>query len=452
VRVSTAWLSEWVETGWDTARLAHRLTMAGFEVEAIEAAAPPFDGVLVARIVRSEPHPDADKLSVCTVDHGGAETVQVVCGASNARAGLTVALATAGASLPGGLVIRQARLRGVESSGMLCSARELGLGEGHEGILELPDELVPGTALRQALGLDDTLLELNLTPNRGDALSIAGVARELSAISGAPLKKLEVAPVIAAIPDRFEVRLLAPEACPRFAGRVIRDIRPDAVSPLWMVERLRRAGLRSISPVVDVTNYVMLELGQPMHAYDLRRLNSRIDVRHARAGERLELLDGKEVALEPDVLVIADAASAIGIAGVMGGEKSGIADDTSDVFLEVAFFNPAAMAGRARRFGMHTDASQRFERGVDPRLQERAIERLGSNELIGEIAMICNKPRTATIRARGKVTALRIPKDVFMPMLTEFPGMALQVTIELANRLERTTQQLVERTMESSES
>lgn len=190
MRVSTAWLSEWVETGWDTARLAHRLTMAGFEVEAIEAAAPPFDGVLVARIVRSEPHPDADKLSVCTVDHGGAETVQVVCGASNARAGLTVALATAGASLPGGLVIRQARLRGVESSGMLCSARELGLGEGHEGILELPDELVPGTALRQALGLDDTLLELNLTPNRGDALSMAGVARELSAISGAPLKKL----------------------------------------------------------------------------------------------------------------------------------------------------------------------------------------------------------------------------------------------------------------------
>jgi phenylalanyl-tRNA synthetase beta chain len=384
VRVSTAWLSEWVETGWDTARLAHRLTMAGFEVEAIEAAAPPFDGVVVARIVRSDPHPDADKLSVCTVDHGGAETVQVVCGASNARAGLTVALATVGAGLPGGVVIRQARLRGVDSSGMLCSARELGLGEGHEGILELPDELVPGTALREALGLDDTVLELNLTPNRGDALSIAGVARELSAISGAPLKKLEIAPVIAAIPDRFEVRLLAPEACPRFAGRVIRDIRPDAISPLWMVERLRRAGLRSISPVVDVTNYVMLELGQPMHAYDLRRLNSRIDVRHAHAGERLELLDGKEVALEPDVLVIADAASAIGIAGVMGGEKSGIADDTSDVFLEVAFFNPAAIAGRARRFGMHTDASQRFERGVDPRLQERAIER--ATGLLLEIA------------------------------------------------------------------
>jgi phenylalanyl-tRNA synthetase beta chain len=375
VRVSTSWLSEWVETGWDTATLAQRLTMAGFEVEAVEAAAPSFSGVVVARIVKCESHPDADKLSVCAVDFGGAEAVQVVCGASNARAGLTTALAQVGAGLPGGLAIRKARLRGIESSGMLCSARELGLGEGHEGIIELPDDLVPGTDLRQALDLDDTLLELNLTPNRGDALSVAGVARELAAISGAALNRPEVAPVVAAIPDRFEVRLAAPEACPRFAGRVIRGIRPDASSPLWMVERLRRAGLRAISPVVDVTNYVMLELGQPMHAYDLRRLNSRIEVRYARDGEQLELLDGKQVSLQPDVLVIADAESPVGIAGVMGGEKSGIANDTSDVFLEVAFFTPATVAGRARRFGMHTDASQRFERGVDPRLQERAMER-----------------------------------------------------------------------------
>ena len=384
MRVSTTWLSEWVDTGWDTATLAHRLTMAGFEVEAIEPAAPSFNGVVVARIIQREPHPDADKLSVCTVDFGGAESVQVVCGASNARAGLTTALAQVGASLPGGLSIRKARLRGVESFGMLCSTRELGLGEGHEGIVELPDDLVCGKDLREALDLDDTVLELNLTPNRGDALSVAGVARELSAISGAVLNKPEVAPVVAVIPDRFEVRLASPEACPRFAGRVIRGIRPDASSPLWMVERLRRAGLRAISPVVDVTNYVMLELGQPMHAYDLRRLNTRIEVRYARDGERLELLDGKEVALGPDVLVIADAESVVGIAGVMGGEKSGIAEDTSDVFLEVAFFTPAAIAGRARRFGMHTDASQRFERGVDPRLQERAMER--ATALLIEIA------------------------------------------------------------------
>jgi phenylalanyl-tRNA synthetase beta chain len=349
--------------------------MAGFEVEAVEAAAPHFTGVVVARILECSPHPDADKLSVCVVEHGESATVQVVCGAPNARAGMTAALARVGAKLPGDLAIRKARLRGVESSGMLCSARELGLGEGQEGILELPRELAPGRDLREALALADDILELNLTPNRGDALSLLGVAREVAAISGAPLKKPEVTPVAAAIRDRLEIRLSAPQACPRFAGRVIRDIRPDAATPLWMVERLRRAGLRAVSPVVDVTNYVMLELGQPMHAYDLRRLDSRIEVRYARDGEQLEMLDGKVVALQDDVLVIADAGGVVGIAGVMGGEKSGIADDTTDVFLEVAFFNPAAIAGRARRFGMHTDASQRFERGVDPRLQEHAMER-----------------------------------------------------------------------------
>ena len=375
MKVSTAWLAEWVDTGWDTATLAHRLTMAGLEVESIEHAAPAFTGVVVARVVERSPHPDADKLSVCVVDFGGSQPVQVVCGAANARAGMTTALAQVGAELPGGLQIRRARLRGVESSGMLCSARELGLGESHEGILDLQSELTPGTDLREALALDDAILEVNLTPNRGDALSIAGVAREVAAISGAALRGPAIEPVPATLQDRFEVRLVAPEACPKFAGRVIRGIRPEARSPLWLVERLRRAGLRPISPVVDVTNYVMLELGQPMHAYDLRRLVSRIEVRHARHGERLELLDGRTVTLEPDVLVIADAQAAVGIAGVMGGEKSGIAADTRDVFLEVAFFRPGAVAGRARRYGMHTDASQRFERGVDPRLQEAAVER-----------------------------------------------------------------------------
>ncbi len=384
MRVSTAWLSEWVQTGWDTATLAHRLTMAGLEVEAVEAAAPTFVGVVVARVVDCTPHPDADKLSVCSVDYGAADSVQVVCGAANARAGMTTALAQVGATLPGGLVVRKAMLRGVESLGMMCSARELGLGDGHDGILELPGELTPGRDLREALGLDDTIIELNLTPNRGDALSLAGVAREVAAISGAELSLPSMAPVPATIADRFEVRLSAAEACPRFAGRVIRGIHPGASSPLWMVERLRRAGLRAISPVVDVTNYVMLELGQPMHGYDLRRLNSRIEVRYARQGEKLQLLDGRAVTLDADVLVIADASSAVGIAGVMGGEKSGIAGDTTDVFLEVAYFNPAAIAGRARRFGMHTDASQRFERGVDPCLQERAMER--ATQLLVDIA------------------------------------------------------------------
>ena len=375
MRISTSWLSEWVDTGWDAATLAHRLTMSGLEVEAIEPAAPAFSGVVVARVTGRAPHPDADKLSVCTVDFGGTEPVQVVCGAANARAGMTAALALPGAELPGGLKIRKASLRGIESGGMLCSARELGLGDSHAGILDLPAEFAPGQDLRVALGLDDTVLELAVTPNRGDALSMAGVAREVAAISGAALRPPAVEPVAASIPDRFEVRLAAPEACPKFAGRVIRGVRSDASTPPWMVERLRRAGLRAVSPIVDVTNYVMLELGQPMHAYDLRRLRGRIDVRLAREGEQLELLDGKTVTLQADVLVIADAEAAVGIAGVMGGEKSGIAADTCDVFLEVAYFQPPAVAGRARRFGMHTDASQRFERGVDPRLQERAMER-----------------------------------------------------------------------------
>jgi len=375
LKISSEWLAEWVRPDWDTQTLAHRLTMAGFEVEGVEAAAPDFSGVLVARVLECRAHPDAEKLSLCLVDGGDGEPVQVVCGAPNARAGMLTAFARVGAVLPGGQKIGKARLRGVESHGMLCSARELGLGESHEGILDLPDSLAIGEDLRDALALDDAVLELSLTPNRGDALSILGVAREVSALSGAPVEHVGSEPVPARNDERFEVRLVDSAACPRFAGRVIRGIRPDARTPLWMAERLRRAGLRSVSPVVDVTNYVMLELGQPMHAYDLRRLDDHIDVRFARSGERLALLDGSEVELQPDVLVIADRSAPVGIAGVMGGEKSGIAEDTTDVFLEVAFFAPAAIAGRARRFGMQTDASQRFERGVDPELQERAAER-----------------------------------------------------------------------------
>ena len=384
MKVSIDWLSAWVKTGWDVAELTRRLTMAGLEVEAAEPAAPGFSGVVIAKVVEVKPHPDADKLSVCVVDDGGAEPVQVVCGAPNARAGMTAALARVGAKLPAGAAIGQANLRGVSSAGMLCSARELGLGEGHEGILDLPGDLAPGTDLRTALKLDDTVLELALTPNRGDAMSVAGVAREVAAIGGHSLTAPAIEPVAAAIKDRFEVRLEAPAACPRFAGRVIRGIRADARTPLWMTERLRRCGLRAISPVVDVTNYVMLELGQPMHGYDLRRLEGHVAVRHARPGEQLALLDGKQVKLDTDVLVIADAAGPVGIAGVMGGEKSGIAADTSDVFLEVAYFSPDAVAGRGRRYGMITEASQRFERGVDPRLQDKALER--ATRLLMDIA------------------------------------------------------------------
>ena len=375
MRVSLSWLNEWVETGWDSTTLAGRLTMGGIEVESVEPAAAPFSGVVVGEVKSVERHPDADKLTVCQVAGGGASLLTIVCGAPNVRAGMKAPLALEGATLTGGRVIRRAALRGVESAGMLCSARELGLSDEHDGLLELPRELAIGTPLRLALGLDDAILTLNVTPNRGDALSMIGVAREVAAIADRKLTPPLIEVVGAATRARFEVKLEDSAGCPRFAGRVIQGVDPQALTPLWMRERLRRAGLRPISPVVDVTNYVMLELGQPLHAYDLRRLASRIVVRQARPGERLTLLDGREIGIEPGTLVIADAAGPVGLAGIMGGEKSGIAADTTDVFLECAFFPPEAVAGRARRYGMATDASQRFERGVDPRGQERAIER-----------------------------------------------------------------------------
>jgi phenylalanyl-tRNA synthetase beta chain len=384
MRVSLEWLNEWVETGWDAATLCRRLTMGGIEVESIEPAAAEFAGVVVGEVLSLEHHPGADKLTVCQVAGGGGEPLQIVCGAPNVRAGMKAPLALEGATLPGGLVIRRAMLRGLESAGMLCSGRELGLSEDQDGILELPAQLVTGAPFREALKLDDSILTLNVMPNRGDVLSMIGVAREVAAIADRKLTPPYVEPIAAANFTRFEVRLEAPAGCPRFAGRIIKGVDPGASTPLWMRERLRRAGLRPISPIVDVTNYVMLEFGQPMHAYDLRRLKSHIEVRQARKGERLTLLDGREIAIDADTLVIADAAGPVGLAGIMGGEKSGIAADTADVFLEVAFFAPDAIAGRARRYGMLTDASQRFERGVDPRQQERALER--ATRLLMDIA------------------------------------------------------------------
>jgi phenylalanyl-tRNA synthetase beta chain len=375
MRISLAWLRDWVESGLDDRELAARLTMSGLEVEAIEPAAGDFQGVVVGEVLSVERHPGADKLTVCRVAGGGPVELQVVCGAPNVRAGMKAPLAPEGARLAGGGVIRRTKLRGVESAGMLCSARELGLSDEHEGIVDLPDELVPGTPLREALALDDIVLSLNVTPNRGDVLSVLGVAREVAAIASRKLSPPVLEPLAAATREKFAVRLETPALCPRFAGRVIQGVNPAARTPLWMRERLRRAGLRPIRPVVDVTNYVMLELGQPLHAYDLRRLRSHIAVRMALPGEKLLLLDGREMPLEPDMLVIADAAGPVGLAGIMGGEKSGISADTADVFLEGAFFSPDAVARVARRHGLLTDAAQRFERGVDPRGQERAIER-----------------------------------------------------------------------------
>jgi phenylalanyl-tRNA synthetase beta chain len=375
VKIPYTWLAEWVQLPWPAAELGARLTMAGFELEALASAAPPFSDVVVAEIVSAERHPQAEKLQVCRVTTGPGEPLQIVCGASNARAGLKSALARVGAKLPGDVTIKAAKLRGVESQGMLASAKELGLAEASGGILELPPDAPLGEPLRAYLDLDEAVLDISVTPNRGDAMSVLGIAREVAALAGTRVR----GPAIGAAAQRnaatFPVRLEAPGGCPRFAGCVVRGVDNRAATPLWMRERLRRAGLRSISPLVDVTNYVMLELGQPMHAYDLGKLRSGISVRLAQAGEALTLLDGKQINAEADVLLITDAAGPIGLAGIMGGARTAVTPETSDVFLESAYFTSEAVLGRARRFGLVTDAGQRFERGVDPTQQGRAIER-----------------------------------------------------------------------------
>jgi phenylalanyl-tRNA synthetase beta chain len=373
MKISLQWLGEWADTGTDVRGLAHALTMVGLEVEAIQPAAPPLANVVVGEVKSVTRHPDAEKLNVCRV-WNGREELQIVCGAPNVRVGMKAPLALIGAKLPNGMEIKQAKLRGVDSSGMLCSARELGLSEDAAGLFDLPAVLQAGQELTAALGLNDTIFEVNLTPNRGDCMSVAGVAREVAALRKRPLHPLAMKPVAAQSNERFPVRLEGGAACPKFGSRVVRGIRTQAKSPFWMQERLRRAGLRPISAVVDVTNYVMLELGQPLHAYDLNKLSGSIIVRYARAGETLKLLDGRVVELTPDTLMIADERTLLGMGGVMGGEESGISDETRDVLLEGAFFHPSAVA-RGRRYGLITDASQRFERGVDPELQERALER-----------------------------------------------------------------------------
>jgi phenylalanyl-tRNA synthetase beta chain len=380
MRIPYSWLTDWVRVPWRAPELGSRLTMAGLELEALEPAAPPFSGVVVAEILSAQKHPQADKLRVCRVSTGQGEPLQIVCGAPNARAGLKSALAVVGAKLPGDLAIGAAKLRGVESAGMLCSAKELGLAEASNGILELPPDAPAGKDLRQYLELDDVILELNVTPNRGDAMSVIGVAREVAALSGEKLtapvmRDGEAARPATTLRDTFGVHLDAPAGCPKFVGRVIRGVNNRAATPVWMRERLRRAGVRSISPVVDVTNYVMLELGQPMHAYDLAKLTGDIRVRFGRAGETITLLDGKTVEVQADVLLITDGAGPVGIAGIMGGQRTAVSDETTDVFFEAAYFSPDAVIGRAMRWGLTTDASQRFERGVDPSQQERGIER-----------------------------------------------------------------------------
>jgi len=375
MKISERWLREWVDPPTDTAGIVSQLTMAGLEVDTVTPAAPAFSSVVVGLVETVERHPDADKLSVCRVDVGAGEKLGIVCGAPNVRPGMKAPVALVGGTLPGGMKIKRAKLRGVESVGMLCSERELGLGESHEGLWDLPGDAAVGTDLRDWLALDDSVIDVDLTPNRGDCFSVLGIAREVALLNDLRLGGPAIEPVLAASDEQFPIEVRAPQACPRFVGRVIRGLRPDARTPLWMREKLRRAGLRPIHPVVDVTNIVMLELGQPMHGFDLGTLREGVIVRMAEPGERIVLLDGKEAELEADTLVIADHGGPRAIAGIMGGEDSGVTGQTRDIFFEVAFFAPLAIAGRARRLGLHTDASLRFERGVDPMQQRRAIER-----------------------------------------------------------------------------
>ncbi|MDC1287736.1 phenylalanine--tRNA ligase subunit beta, partial [Gammaproteobacteria bacterium] len=382
MEISESWLREWVDPPVDSDTLISQLTMAGLEVEGWRSAAPMLDGVVVAEILSVEKHPDADKLNLCQVDDGE-EQVTVVCGARNVRAGLKVAFARVGAELPG-IRIEKAKLRGVESFGMICSATELELAETSDGILELPADAPKGTSIVDYLALADRIIEIDLTPNRGDCLSIAGVAREVSAINRLPLVRAEVAEVADSVAQSFSVDLEAAEHCPRYVGRVIRGIDPQARTPLWMQEKLRRCGLRPISPVVDITNYVMMELGQPMHGFDFDKLSGGIRVRLAEPGEKLALLDQSEVECSEDTLLIADHRGAVALAGIMGGLDSSVQADTCNIFLEAAHFSAVKLAGKARKFGMHTDASHRFERGVDAQLPPLAIQR--ASELLIEIA------------------------------------------------------------------
>lgn len=382
MQFSESWLRSLCNPPLSTEQLCHVLTMAGLEVEEAKPAAADFSGVVVARILTAEKHPDADKLKLCTVDAGQGVPLQIVCGAPNAAVGLTVPCALVGARLPG-VEIKQAKVRGIESFGMLCSARELGIAEDAGGLLVLPDDAPLGSDIRRYLDLGDTLITLKLTPNRADCLSLAGIAREVAALTGAPLTLPGIASVAEASTLQRAIALDAMDACPRYCGRVLDGVNARAATPEWMRRRLERSGVRSISALVDITNYVMLELGQPLHAFDDAKLSGAIHVRYPQPGETLLLLNGQTVEPTSDTALIADDEKALALAGVMGGEDSSVTADTVRVFLESAFFTPAAIAGKARRLGFSSDASHRYERGVDFELPGRAIER--ATQLVIEI-------------------------------------------------------------------
>jgi len=437
MKISEAWLREWVNPDLDADALAHRLTMLGLEVDGVEPAVGPLDKVVVGRVEDIKPHPNADRLRICRVDVGADEPLSIVCGAPNVVVGGRYPVALIGAQLPGGLRIKPGKLRGEPSQGMLCSGVELGISSVADGLLELDGDPVAGTPLDQAPGLDDRIIDLDLTPNRADCFSVLGVARDLAAGQRMAFSEPEVADVPAASEQSLPVALIAGAGCGRFVGRVIENIDPAITTPLWLQERLRCSGVRPISPVVDVTNFVMLEFGQPLHGYDLARLKGGIVVRRAAQDEPLVLLGGQEVTLDAEVLVIADDSGAIGMAGIMGGQSTAVSDGTRHIFLESAFFEPDVIVGRARRFGLHTDASVRFERGVDSQHQARAIQRAtelllgitgGTPGPLVEQHLDAHLPQPTTVHLRrARLAALlghEIPDDEVRRLLT-----ALQMAV-----------------------
>ena len=384
MQISEAWLREYVNPAISTEQLVEQLTMAGLEVDSVTPAAAVFNGVVVGEVVAMEPHPDADRLRVCQVAVGEAEPLQIVCGASNVRVGLKIPAALIGAVLPGDFKIKKSKLRGVESFGMLCSEKELGLAADANGLMELAIDAPVGVDIRNYLSLNDNIIEVDLTPNRADCLSVEGIAREVAVLNKMDWSATRIETAAVSHTDTLTVSVEATGACPRYLGRLLKGVNPKAETPLWMQERLRRSGVRSLGAVVDVTNYVLIELGQPLHAFDAAKLTGNINVRYAQTDESVALLNGQTIKLDNETLVIADDKHALALAGVMGGSESAVSDETQDVFLECAFFSPQSIAGKARNYGLHTDSSHRFERGVDPTLQERAIER--ATQLIIDIA------------------------------------------------------------------
>lgn len=439
---SEQWLREWVSPSVSTEELGHRLTMAGLEVDAIEPVAGEFSNVVVGKVLSVAKHPDADKLKVCTVNVGESEPLQIVCGASNVTVSMRVPTALVGATLPGGLKIKKGKLRGELSYGMLCSAVELGLAEQADGLMPLASDAEPGMDIREYLNLNDVSIELAITPNRGDCLGMMGLARETGVLFNIDTCLPDMTAVKASSDEKLTVAVQANEACPRYVGRVIRNVDMTQETPLWMQERLRRSGLRAINPVVDVTNYVLLELGQPMHAFDMDTLHGGVWIRHAIRNESLTLLDGNRVDLTPETLIIADVKGPLAIAGIMGGEKSGVTTKSKHLFLESAFFAPLSIAGRARSYGLHTDSSHRFERGVDPEIQVMAIERATSLllDIVGgeagpviEVVSKVNIPTRQSIKLRAsrirRVLGLEVDAASITEILTRL-GMSVETVSE----------------------